>query len=595
VFYGTNIANRLTIQNFYMTFGGTSWGWLPAPVVYTSYDYGAAISEARQLRPKAATMKELGLFLQSVDPVTRMDKGATVTPTSSAVKVYHNVNTSTGTHFYVATHNPSSATTNDTFRFGVSTADGSYTVPQSGTLRLNGQDAKILVAGYDVDGQRLVYSTSEIMTHKQHSNRSVLLLYGRDGESGETVLRYSSAPTVQVAAGAAVTSTFNATTGDLRLNYSHSGLAQVRVSGGGRPALLLLLASQSTADTMWRQDTAAGPVLERGPALVRTATVSGSTLALTGDTTAASSLEVWAPPVVTAVTWNGSAVPTRVTSVGSLAATSQLAGPAAVTLPDLSAATWRFSPESPEAAASFGDSAWATANRTSTNSTTKPPAGQPVLTADDYGFHHGDVWYRGRFSGLAPSATVGSTTAAGRRHAAGLAGRHLPRPERARHQSGRAAHTGTATLTVPTALRTNGNHVLSVMVRNNGHNEDGGVNDAHKEGRGLIGVTYAGSTPAVTWKIQGNLGGETLADPVRGAMNAGGLFGERNRWQLPGFPDSAWATRSVPDTVSPTAGTSWYRTTFTLSVPSGHDASLGLTIGDPPWCAPVVTTAYSSS
>ncbi len=44
--------NRLTLENFYMTFGGTSWGWLPAPVVYTSYDYGAAISEARQLRPE---------------------------------------------------------------------------------------------------------------------------------------------------------------------------------------------------------------------------------------------------------------------------------------------------------------------------------------------------------------------------------------------------------------------------------------------------------------------------------------------------------------------------------------------------------------
>ena len=60
-----------------MTFGGTSWGWLPAPVVYTSYDYGAAINEARQLRPKASTMKELGLFLQSVAPViTKVDPGA---------------------------------------------------------------------------------------------------------------------------------------------------------------------------------------------------------------------------------------------------------------------------------------------------------------------------------------------------------------------------------------------------------------------------------------------------------------------------------------------------------------------------------------
>jgi hypothetical protein len=37
-----------------MGYGGTSWGWLPAPVVFTSYDYGAAIAEDRSLRDKAA-------------------------------------------------------------------------------------------------------------------------------------------------------------------------------------------------------------------------------------------------------------------------------------------------------------------------------------------------------------------------------------------------------------------------------------------------------------------------------------------------------------------------------------------------------------
>src|SRR5207245_2724469 len=128
VFYETNIANRLTLQNFYMTFGGTSWGWLPAPVVYTSYDYGAAIDEARQLRPKALTMKEIAYFLASVDPVTKLDKADAVTPSSTAVKVYHDVNPDTGTHFYIATHNPSGATTDDSFSFPISTADGQYTI-----------------------------------------------------------------------------------------------------------------------------------------------------------------------------------------------------------------------------------------------------------------------------------------------------------------------------------------------------------------------------------------------------------------------------------------------------------------------------------
>ena len=52
-FYLTNVANGIKIHNVYMTFGGTTWGWMPAPVVYTSYDYGAAFNEARQIRPKA--------------------------------------------------------------------------------------------------------------------------------------------------------------------------------------------------------------------------------------------------------------------------------------------------------------------------------------------------------------------------------------------------------------------------------------------------------------------------------------------------------------------------------------------------------------
>lgn len=36
----------------------------------------------------------------------------------------------------------------------------------------------------------------------------------------------------------------------------------------------------------------------------------------------------------------------------------------------------------------------------------------------------------------------------------------------------------------------------------------------------------------------------------------------------------------MPD-VAATPGTSWYRTTFSLNVPAGEDASIGLTIGDP--------------
>jgi beta-galactosidase GanA len=557
VFYGTNLANRLTVQNFYMTAGGTSWGWLPAPVVYTSYDYGAAIDEARQLRPKAITMKSLGYFVQSVEPLTKVDKGADVATSSPAVKIEHTVNPDTGTNFYFAVHNPSSATTDDAFTFPIETADGTYTAAS----QLNGQDAKTFVAGYDVEGNHLVYSTSEIETHVP----GVLLLYGRDGSSGETVLRYPHQPVVR-----GMSSTYDAATGDLRLTYPHSGLNTVQIAGGGRPPLTLLLADQSTADTFWRVDSNAGPILVRGPQLVRTARAHGAVLELTGDTTAPAELEVWAPRGSHVITWNGEFVPTWPTPAGSLRALWPLPGPRPVQLPDLGAATWRYAPESPEAAPGFDDSAWLDADRTATNSTTKPPAGQPVLTADDYGFHHGDVWYRGHATGPVPDTLTLDYGGGG----AGLLQAWLDGHYLGQNVLPTALASpptrGTATFTVPEDLRGAGPHVLSVMVRNDSHNEDGGVNDAHKEGRGLI----AASLPAA-WKIQGG-----LADPVRGPLNNGGLFGERNGWTLPGFPDRGWATHPVPDTGA-VPGTSWYRTTFQLSVPRGEDAAIGLTIGDP--------------
>ena len=575
VFYGTNIANRITIQNFYMTVGGTSWGWLPAPVVYTSYDYGAAIDEARQARPKLATMKQLGLFLQSVAPITKVDRAAAITPSSTAIKVYHNVNPDTQTHFYIATHNPSSATTTDSFTFPIATPDGAFTA----ALQLAGQDAKILVANWSFGGQHLVFSTSEIETVMRQDASDLLLVYGRTGEAGQTVLSYPSEPTVTVLAGA-VSSAFQ--NGQLDLEYTHNTLAQVRITGGGRDPLMLLIARHDVADVMWRQDTPAGPVLERGPRLVRTAAVTGATLALTGDTAAASSLEIWAPAAIAAVTWNGAAVHLRRTTAGSLSAVTPLAGPGAIALPDLSAATWRFAVESPEASPAFDDTGWLSASRTSTASTTPPPAGQPVLTADDYGFHHGDVWYRGRFTGAA--------TALALRYGGGgagllqlwLDGVYLGQDVLPTGTS-TPPTTGTVAFAVPAGLSTAGAHVVSIMVRNNAHNEDGGVNDAHREGRGLISATVSdatGAALATSWTLQGNAGGEAIADPVRGPLNNGGLFGERNGWHLPGFPDGGWAVRAVPDTAA-TPGTVWYRTQFTLAVPATHDASLGITIGDP--------------
>jgi beta-galactosidase GanA len=576
VFYGTNLANGLTLQSFYIGYGGTSWGWLPAPVVYTSYDYGAAISETRVLRPKAEELKQLGGLIQSFPDLAKMEKAQGVTASVPNIQIYHNRNPDTDARFLMVTHKPSIARSNDSFTVDAALPDGHYQFP----LQLNGYDAKWLIAGANLERQRLVYSTSELQAAMRHGAEDLILLYGRAGEAGETVLRYASPPAVTVLEGD-VRSVFDAGHGDLKLNYTHNGLARVRISGGGRPPLLLLIGDEAEGVGFWRS----GDVLVRGGALLRSAALRGGMLALTGDIAKSDTFEAWANGA-TGLSWNGKRLPVARTASGSLIARQAVAGPTPIPLPDLSRADWRVSAASPEAEPDYDDSGWKPAGAKGNTATgeTRPPDGQPNLAMDANGFHTGDVWYRGRFSGSPQARQVTIHYGAG---AAGLAqlwldGKFvgqdeipggLPRP----------ITTGVATFKLPAEAQAAGNHVLALMIRNNGHNWDLEANEYHKEARGLISASLAAGARSfavpIEWRIQGTQGGEDIVDPVRGPMNNGGLHGERFGWHLPAFNDRDWARAQVP-AADAVAGTRWYRTSFDLAVPQGQDATIGVAFGD---------------
>jgi hypothetical protein len=294
-------------------------------------------------------------------------------------------------------------------------------------------------------------------------------------------------------------------------------------------------------------------VLARGPRLVRTAAVNSGTAALTGDTTAAGTLEVWAGGA-TGVTWNGAPVTVSATPAGSL--TGTVGGPQVVTLPAL---TWQFQADTAEKDLAFDDSSWVRAMH--------------GLTVDGYGYHHGNVWYRGHFTGASGQTQVSltATTGVSGAYAAWLNGTYL----------GSAAGGTAATFAFPTGLiRTGKDNVLAVLVDNAGHNEDFRADDTHKQPRGLTAASVAGAS-SVDWRIQGNRGGEAPIDPARGPLNNGGLGGERAGWSLPGFPDSAWPAVSLPHQ-SGAPGVGWYRSTVTLDLPAGQDTPIALTITDDP-------------
>ncbi|MEN3360578.1 MAG: hypothetical protein V7637_4560, partial [Mycobacteriales bacterium] len=708
VFYKNNVANGATIQNFYMTYGGTSWGWLADPSqVYTSYDYGAAINESRQLTAKYDELKRQGYFVTSVAPLAKTDPAGSAATTDPAVLATARANPDDNTHFYVLRHRDSTSTATSSTHLAIDLgARGSYTyddadpaltytgtwthaanqsytagdyrdtesfssvagdsvsasftgtsvrwvssldtnhgiadvfldgvkvstvdtygtpkafqqvmysadnlpagphtltvtatgtrnpaasgtfvvvdaidtptvagevypsVPQQpGTgITLAGRDSKTLLAGYAMDSQRLQYSTSELMTHAHIGSRDVALLYGRAGEDGETVLRYPAAPAVTVLSGS-VQSTWDSGRGDLRLNYRHDGLAEVLITPAGGVPLLLLLATDQVAAQFWRSDTAAGPVLVRGPELVRTATAGPGRLAVTGDLAADTPLQVWAGPSARVLTWNDRPLRAVPAPDGSLVSTAPLAGPRPVTLPALTG--WRFTEATPEANPAFDDGRWALADKSVTNNPTKP-ATPPVLYADEYGFHHGDVWYRGRFtaSGTETGVNISAITGRAGIYSAWLNGVFLG-------SSGDATHRFDFP---PGAVRGGAANVLAVLVENMGHNEDFNADDSHKQPRGLTGAALLGSTAKLGWRIQGSLGGEQLVDPVRGPFNTGGQYGERAGYYLPGYPDRRWTPVTLPRADS-TPGTSWYRTTFTLHLPAGQDVPLGIRLDDDP-------------
>ncbi|MEO8777452.1 MAG: beta galactosidase jelly roll domain-containing protein, partial [Rhodanobacter sp.] len=545
---------------------------------------------ARQLTAKYEQQKLLGYFTQTVKSLTQTDRMPVRSPDNPALRLDARVNLVDGTQFYILRHGDARSTADDRTHLwldlhgkdrglhGAAAAPDRYTrIPQQPgtTLRINGRDSKILLGHYHFGGQDLLYSSSDWMTNLSQGEHDIAVIYGRRGEDGETVFTYRAEPAVHVLSGK-VAIAWDAARGQLRLNYAHEGLARVLIRSG-QHSLLLLVGDNQAAERFWKLDTPGGAILVRGPYLVRTAslataTVTSSTIELTGDTDKATPVEVFAPTAIQTFTWNGRPVDAGTTPSGSLL--GQLSGPEPVTLPQLT--DWKYKSGAPEIEPSFNDSNWHAADRITSNNPNWN-GHLPILNSDAYGFHHGNVWYRGHFTasgreqGITLAASLGDHLGNHGRFTVWLNGHYL-----GGYPTG-ASYFGFD----PADLKVGQDNVLSVLVGNMGHNQDGSGDDSFKQPRGLESATMFGASPAMSWKIQGDRGGEVSADPVRGPMNNGGLYGERTGWSLPGYSDQDWGMTTLPRTTS-RPGVDWYRTTFALDVPTGQDVPIGLKIQDDP-------------
>jgi len=564
VFYKENIAAGATAQNFYMLYGGTSWGWQAIPQNYTSYDYGAAITEARQFEPKYYEDKRIGYLVTGLPALLKTDDLKPSAPDNPRLVEIARINPETGTQFHLLRHGDTTASTVESTHIALSLKEGSFPrIPQqAGTaIRIDGRESKLLVADAKIGASTLVYSTSELMTQTTIGARDVGVLYGRAGSDGETALAFKTKPQIKVLDGQATT---NWSKGILRINYQHHGLLRLLIEGGERP-LLLLIGENSATDRIWRQDTAQGPVLLLGSHLLRSAHGDGDTLALTGDGDADNHAEVLAGKAER-ITWNGAPVQVAPTPSGTLA--FDLPVPKALMLPALD--HWTSREDQPETSPTFDDKGWKQADLTASSSVTKPGS-LPVLFADDYGFHTGNTWYRGHFSGKAAPSGIELNVKSG-----GPAGAFSVWLNG--HFLGSVTRNEAGAFSFPAHLVVAGDNVVSVLTVNMGHEEDYNSTGENRTARGIVSAVPLGAgADAIRWRLQGAVTGQ---DKLRGPYNLGGLHGEREGW--PTSNDTAgWTRTSLPaDTATP--GIRWYRSDVTLDLPQGQDSSLSLAIQDPP-------------
>ncbi|KAF8877086.1 beta-galactosidase, domain 2-domain-containing protein [Infundibulicybe gibba] len=608
-------ASNAKLINYYMIYGqrrsGTSWGAIPFHGVYTSYDYGASITESRELTTKFDELKRQGIFLRSspefykTDWIADSSTGLAISSSSAAfITFLQNPDTKAG--FYIARQTDSTSTATTNFKLNVTTSSGNLQIPAVvPAITLGGRESKVIVTNYAFGSSRLVYSTAQVFFAGTIDGRDVLFLYGDSSQAHETELPLTGTPNPLTHAQSSVKFTAGLTTGTTIVGFESGIEGLVTVWDSDKQ--LVLFADSVTAATFWSPviaGKAADPlknfwgigsntsILVGGPYLVRAASISGSELALRGDLNTSARLTVIAPRSIRTITWNGDRVPSDVAASSGLTHTGGFVGTLnrapttqAITVPKLGG--WKFKDSLPEVTSGFSDASWTVANHTTTNIPLKPYYGDGrILYGCDYGFCENIVLWRGHFVATGHEKSVNLSINGGEAFAASVwANNVFLGTSFGNSTNNRNILEETDDkFTFPVgSLKAGKDNVITIVQDNMGLNETNGANpDTSKSPRGVRGFKLdTGSFGA--WKVQGKVGGYTgFPDKLRGVFNEGGLFGERKGWHLPGFDTSSWATRDLATGLpGSAAGVGFFVTTFKLNIPQGFDVPMSFTFEEP--------------
>ncbi|KAA8894151.1 glycoside hydrolase family 35 protein [Sphaerosporella brunnea] len=588
VFYKNDISFATTIWNIYMTFGGTNWGGLAYPGVYTSYDYGSAITEYRAItREKYSELKLEANFLK-VSPAYLTSKPQNLIPSTIGGAFTNNYALSVTqlkdevgnkTAFYVVRHSTYNTLNKTTYIWTAATSKGTFSVPHlQGSLTLDGRDSKIHVTDYSIGDNEIVYSSGEVFTWKAFGDTTVVVLYGSPGETHETAFTAPGSAKVSVVSGDQQVSS-STSNGSVILNYKTVGKTVVKVGS----SLVVYICDRNEAYKFWVPDlpgadgsaySTEASVIVQGAYLIRSATIKGSLLQLSGDLNATDAIEVFAPATVKSFNFNNQKLSLRQTSYGSWSGQVVFTEPK-IMLPSLKDLKWKYTDSLPEISSKYDDSKWTVADKDTTPNPRKLTT-PTDLYSSDYGYHVGNLVYRGHFTATGQETAFNITVQGGNAFGFSV----WLNSELLGSSHGYDAGT-VVTKSFSVSLKKGSRNIITVLQDHQGLNEDwtAGSED-FKVPRGILYYSFSGSpSTSVSWKMTGNLGGEDYADKTRGPFNEGGLYAERQGFHLPGYPTGSWKTSSPLDGIQ-SAGVAFYKTSFDLNLPEGYDIPLAFTFGN---------------
>ncbi len=670
-----------TAVNQYMFYGGTSWGYLGAPGVYTSYDYGASLREWTNLGPRYDASKRIMFAATAMQDVfSKTDRRDDITSaTNNALLHRTRVNPDTGTAFVFLRNMDESEPAATSLSMSLNGETINF--PQNGSITLPPRGMKILPVYYPLPWGQIISSTYEILTYELHANRHTLVLYGERKSSGETVIRPGEGWKLSMASRGINIEKKDA---DFVLSVRRlTGTRHIMFTKGDEEAIVVF-ADTEAASAFWRVPSDNGTLLIQGGYFVGAPDTDGT---IRIETEGRETLKLYGGKIPETVNINGKAAAITLDNtfgIGSLRLESRIKAPP---LPAID--QWRFNAEPFEGAVAYDDSDWSEVTRFK------------GLSPDEHGFHHGHVWYRGRFIPDGNETRIE------------IEARHSWTVWINGEFVGSSDSSELTVFDIPRGMIVPGKeNVIAILCENLGHNQGGersktpvgvvrcqftgekqalrpfrfevddemfsfdadwkprekelfyggggktasrsgarctvrfegpllrifgatgpdhgqadvyidgdraGAIDAYvkwlpgqrpllfeREGWGdgihtaeivLTGQKHQKGTgqritidaveasklkPAVIsteidWRLMGAKYGDESYDPVRGAFNASGLYGERHGWHLPEFDVSDWEPAGLPHTFGTgNEWIGWYRTMFDLDLPENINMPLGL-------------------